>query len=68
MNLKDKTREELEERIEELEDLIHDKGVGSAYLKRAERVQRDLNVALMLGAAATVFGLTAWAVYKSSRG
>ena len=74
MNLKELTREELEEQIEELEDLIHEKGVGSDYLKKAERyqqkakrIQRDLNIALLLGAAATVFGLTAWAVYKSTR-
>ena len=64
MDLKDKTRRELERKIQQLEDKIHDKGVGSDYLKRAERVQRDVNLALILGAATAVLGLTAWTVYK----
>ncbi|MDX1672268.1 MAG: hypothetical protein R3211_07990 [Balneolaceae bacterium] len=67
MNIKEKTRDELVERIEELEDLIHRKGVGSKYLQRAERIQRDLNLALILGASAAVLGVTAWAIYKMSK-
>lgn len=65
MSIKDKTREELEAKVKELEGIIAKKGVGSEYVQKVERVQRDVNIALMLGAATTVLGLTAWAVYKS---
>ncbi|NGP77864.1 hypothetical protein G3570_14545 [Balneolaceae bacterium YR4-1] len=65
MGIKDKTRKELEERVRELENIIAHKGVGSSYLQKAERIQRDINIALLLGATTAVVGLTAWAVYKS---
>lgn len=64
MNLKKKTREELENKIEELENIIAEKGVGSGYLERAERVQRDVNLALILGGVTIVLGVTAWSLYK----
>jgi hypothetical protein len=67
MKLKDRTREELEERIHELEDLIARKGIGSRYVQRIERLQRDLNIAVMVGAATTVLGLTAWVLYRAGR-
>ena len=64
MDIKDKTRRELEKIVEKLENLIASKGVGSEYLQRAERAQRDLNLALMIGSAAVVLGFTAWAFYS----
>lgn len=64
MGLKEKSKKELEQRIDELEDLIANKGIGSDYLSKAERVQRDLNLAVVLGGAATVLGVTAYALYK----
>lgn len=64
MSLKNKTQKELEAKIEEMERLIAKKGVGSNYLSKAERVQRDLNLALLLGGAAAVIGAAAWSVYK----
>ncbi|MEX0662651.1 MAG: hypothetical protein WEA58_14190 [Balneolaceae bacterium] len=64
MSLKKRTRDELENQIEELEDLIAQKGVGSDYLSKAERMQRDLNLALILGGIASVLGITAWSLYK----
>lgn len=57
MDLKEKTRKELE-------DIIAEKGIGSEYVKKVERVQRDVNLALMLGAATALLGLTAWTLYK----
>lgn len=63
MSIKEKTRKELEQRVEKLENLIAKKGVGSDYLEKAERVQRDLNLALVIGGTAVVLGLTAWTVY-----
>ncbi len=65
MGIKDKTRQELEQRVKDLEDIIAHKGVGSSYLQKAERIQRDVNIALLLGATTAIIGITAWAVYKS---
>jgi glycyl-tRNA synthetase beta subunit len=64
MNLKEKTKQELEQRIEKLENIIASEGVGSDYLEKAERIQRDLNLALLLGTSAAVLGISAWAIYK----
>ncbi len=57
MKLKDLSREELE-------NLIAEKGIGSEYLDRAERIQRDVNLALLLGSATVLLGLTAYTIYK----
>lgn len=57
MKLKDLSREELE-------NLIAEKGIGSEYLNRAERIQRDVNLALLVGSATLLLGLTALTIYK----
>ncbi|WP_020401885.1 hypothetical protein [Gracilimonas tropica] len=67
MDLKKRSREELENKIEHLERLIAKKGVGSDYLSKAERIQRDLNLALILGGTAVLVGTAAWTLL-SSRG
>jgi hypothetical protein len=64
MSLKNKTRKELEGKIEEIENLIHKRGIGADYLSRAERIQRDVNLALILGGTAAILGVTAWSIYK----
>jgi CHASE3 domain sensor protein len=64
MELKEKTLQEIEKKLDQIENLIAEKGVGSGQLKKAERIQRDLNLALIVGGAATVLGLTAWSIYK----
>jgi hypothetical protein len=66
MSLKNKTKKELENRINELEGVIAKKGIGSDYLSKAERIQRDLNLALILGGAAALIGVTAWTLFSSS--
>lgn len=64
MDIKEKTRKELEKRVEKLEELIAKKGIGSEYLQRAERAQRNLNLAVFIGSTAVVLGVTAWAIYN----
>ena len=54
----------LESRIKKLEDIIADKGVGSGYLKNAKRIQRDVNIALVVGAAAALTGVAIWTIFK----
>ncbi len=63
--MKEKAREELEKRIAELEGLISRKGVGSKYLDKARRTQRDLNIGLLLGAATTIAGIAFWKILSS---
>jgi len=63
MDIKEKTRKELEDRVKRLENLIAKKGIGSDYLGKAERVQRNLNLALILGTTAVVVGITAWSIH-----
>ncbi|WP_069132886.1 hypothetical protein [Rhodohalobacter halophilus] len=58
MKLKEMTREELERFIEE-------KGIGAEKLEKAKRAQRNLNIALLLGSASLLVGLSAIAVYKA---
>ena len=48
----------------EVEKLIAEKGIGSSQLARAERIQRDVNIAVVLGSTAVLLGVTAWAVFK----
>lgn len=67
MKMKERTLKELEGKIRELEDVIARKGVGSTYLQKAERVQRDLNIALMLGLATTLIGMATWMIIKSEK-
>jgi len=63
MDVKEKARKELEDRVKKLENIIAKKGVGSEYLEKAERMQRNLNLALIIGSTAVILGLTAWSVY-----
>ena len=65
MNWKERTRKELVNKIDELEDIITQKGIGSDKLKKAKRAQRDVNIGLMLGVTAVVAGLAAWALLDS---
>ena len=67
MALKDRSEKELEERIKKLEKLIHDKGIGSGYLSRAEEVQRNLNLAVFFGGIAAVLGTATWLLYRSNK-
>lgn len=64
MDLKNKTRTELEDKVEKLERLIAKRGIGSKKLARAERIQRDMNLAIILGGVTILLGITAWSIYK----
>lgn len=63
--MKEQTRDALERRVKELEGVIARKGFGSDYVQKARRVQRDINIALMLGAATTIVGIAAWSLLSS---
>lgn len=67
MNIKEKTRKELDERIRALEGIIARKGVGASYRQKIDRIQRDVNIALMLGATSAILGFTIWTILKSRK-
>lgn len=66
MEIKQKAIEKLERRMHNIEDFIARKGVGSGYLERAKKMQRNVNLAIFVGSVITVAGLTIWALTRSS--
>ncbi len=66
MDIKKKAKAELENRVRKIENLIAEKGVGSSYLSRAKRVQRNINLAIFVGGIITIAGLTAWALRRNN--
>lgn len=65
MDIKNKAKAELENRIQKVEDLIAQKGVGSSYLNSAKRTQRNINLAIFTGGIIAIAGLTAWVLSGS---
>jgi hypothetical protein len=66
MSIKEKTLSEIENKIQSIEDTIAEKGIGSSYLSKAERIQRDVNLGLFLGGATALLGVSAWLAFKSN--
>jgi ribosome-associated translation inhibitor RaiA len=60
MEITRKAKEELEARIEKIEGFIAKKGLGSTYLQKAQKTQRDLNLAIVLGGIILIAGITIW--------
>ena len=64
MDISKQAKEQLEKRVKKLEEFIANKGVGSAQLAKARRVQRNINLAIILGSFITLAGITAWVLYN----
>jgi ABC-type transport system involved in cytochrome bd biosynthesis fused ATPase/permease subunit len=62
MDIKEKAKATLENRIQKVERLIAEKGVGYSYLSRAQKVQRNINLAIFAGGIVAIAGLTIWAL------
>ncbi|SMD45459.1 hypothetical protein SAMN00777080_4110 [Aquiflexum balticum DSM 16537] len=60
MEITRKAKEELEARIEKIEGFIAKKGLGSTYLQKAQKTQRDLNLAIVLGGIILIAGIAIW--------
>lgn len=60
MDITKKVKEELEDRIERIEDFIAKKGLGSKQLKKAQKAQRNINLGLVLVGVVTIAGLAMW--------
>jgi hypothetical protein len=63
--IKEKTLKELENKVNDLENFIAKRGIGSSYLGRAEKIQRNFNIGLFVGGIALVGGVVAYTLLKS---
>jgi cytoskeletal protein RodZ len=61
MNIKERTIQEITDRLNKIDNLIANKGVGSQYLDKAKRIQRNLNITLLAVGVVTVAGIAIWA-------
>ena len=66
MDIKDKAINAIEERIEHIETSIRKNGIGSGYLSKAEKIQREINVGVLLGGATMLLGLGAWMSFRNN--
>ena len=64
MDITKQAKEQLEKRLKKVEDFIANKGVGSAQLAKAKRVQRNINLAIAVGSFITLAGITVWILHS----
>ena len=64
MDISKQAKEQLEKRVKKLEEFISNKGVGSAQLAKARRIQRNINLAIVLGSFITLAGITVWVLHN----
>ncbi len=67
MDITKQAKEQLEKRVKKIEDFIANKGVGSAQLAKARRVQRNINLAIFLGSFITLAGITVWVLHNMDK-
>ena len=60
MDIKERAKEEFDKRLDKIENFIATRGVGSRQLERAKRVQRNANLALLLGGTLFISALAIW--------
>jgi len=64
MDITKKAKEELHSRVEKLENFIAEKGVGSSYLEQAKKVQRNINLGILVASVITLAGITVWVINR----
>lgn len=57
-------KEEFEARVNRLEDFIEEKGFGAKQLKKAKKVQKNVNAVVFLGSLITLAGIVIWAINR----
>ena len=64
MDITKQAKEQLEKRVKKIEEFIANKGVGSAQLAKARRMQRNINLAILVGSFITLAGITIWVLHS----
>ncbi|CAD5259440.1 MULTISPECIES: hypothetical protein [unclassified Imperialibacter] len=67
MDIAAKAKEEIESRLKKIESFIEEKGLGSSYLTKARRTQRNVNLAIAVGTLITVAGISIWLLSSSRK-
>ncbi|MDX1681190.1 MAG: hypothetical protein R3242_10720 [Akkermansiaceae bacterium] len=62
LTAKQKISDTLEDRLDRVEDFISRRGIGSSQLRKAKKVQRNINLAIAAGSLITVAGIAVWAL------
>lgn len=65
MDITAKAKDELDKRVQKIENFITNRGLGSDKLNKAKRMQRNINLAVVLGGIITIAGITVWALTNS---
>ena len=65
MDITKQAKEQLEKRVKKIEEFIANNGVGSAQLAKARRIQRNINLAIVLGSFITLAGITVWVLQNT---
>jgi len=66
MDFTKKAKDEIDARLDAVEDFIASRGIGSTYLTRAKKVQRNVNLAIAAGCLITITGIAIWALNGSN--
>jgi hypothetical protein len=67
MEIKATTKRELEKGMQKIDRFIARHGIGSSYLTRARRIQRSINVAVLLGVVTSIAGIFIWSQYNQDK-
>lgn len=65
MDITARAKDELDKRINKIENFIANRGLGSDKLNKAKKMQRNVNLAVVLGGIITIAGITVWALTNS---
>ena len=65
MDIAKQAKEQLEKRVKKIEDFIANRGVGAAQLAKARRMQRNINLAIVVGSFITLAGITVWILHNT---
>ena len=65
MDITARAKDELDKRVYRIENFIENRGLGSDKLNKAKRIQRNVNLAVVLGGIITIAGITVWALTNS---
>mgnify|MGYP006289586321 CR=1 FL=1 len=65
MDISKQAKLTLEKRVKNIEELIANKGIGSAQLAKARRIQRNVNLAVLAGGVVAIAGFTAWLLHNT---